>query len=262
MGPDIRLMATLAIMTATMTTPAQGDENCDYQCTSRGGCTVDYVGPPREGNSQGSCFPEDFGGSCSTTPTECQDCNKAISCGSGSEQTRPTARPTIRPIAQPTTRPTIRAPSTGDENCDYQCTSRGGCTVDYVGPLREGNNQGSCFPEDFGGSCKGTPTECQDCNKAITCGSGSGQTRPTARPTARPAIRPATRPTARPPSTGDQNCDYQCTSRGGCQVRYVGPPREGNDQGSCFPEDFGGSCKGTPTECQDCNKAITCGSEN
>ena len=36
----------------------------------------------------------------------------------------------------------------GDENCDYQCTSRGGCTVDYVGPLREGNNQVETQPKD------------------------------------------------------------------------------------------------------------------
>jgi len=28
---------------------------------------------------------------------------------------------------------------------------------------------GSCFPDSFGGSCSGTPRECQDCNRAITC---------------------------------------------------------------------------------------------
>ena len=29
--------------------------------------------------------------------------------------------------------------------------------------------QGSCFPQSFGGSCSGTPSECQDCNNAINC---------------------------------------------------------------------------------------------
>ena len=31
------------------------------------------------------------------------------------------------------------------------------------------NPQGSCFPRDFGGSCSGTPRQCQDCNQAINC---------------------------------------------------------------------------------------------
>ena len=29
--------------------------------------------------------------------------------------------------------------------------------------------QGSCFPDSLGGSCSGTPRECQDCNRAINC---------------------------------------------------------------------------------------------
>ena len=35
--------------------------------------------------------------------------------------------------------------------------------------LRRGKTKGSCFPFSFGGGCSGTPRECQDCNRAITC---------------------------------------------------------------------------------------------
>merc|ERR1712112_273602 len=59
-------------------------------------------------------------------------------------------------------------------------------------------------------------------------------------------------------SGGSGDCDYKCTDRGGCQVTYVGPPRAGRTQGSCFPDSFGGECTGTPRECQDCNRAINC----
>ena len=60
-----------------------GDPNkdqCDYECQSTGGCTVRYTGPPRGGPTSGSCFPPLFGGSCSGTPPECLDCNKALDC--------------------------------------------------------------------------------------------------------------------------------------------------------------------------------------
>ena len=53
-------------------------------------------------------------------------------------------------------------------------------------------------------------------------------------------------------------CDYECQSTGGCNVRYTGPPRGGPTTGSCFPPLFGGSCSGTPPECLDCNKALDC----
>ena len=39
-----------------------------------------YTGPPRGGPTSGSCFPPSFGGSCSGTPPECLDCNKALDC--------------------------------------------------------------------------------------------------------------------------------------------------------------------------------------
>ena len=59
--------------------------NCDYKCDPSGtkgdrGCTVRYIGPNRPGQTSGSCFPDSFGGGCSGTPRECQDCNQAIFC--------------------------------------------------------------------------------------------------------------------------------------------------------------------------------------
>ena len=59
--------------------------NCDYKCDPSGTkgdrkCTVRYIGPNRPGQTSGSCFPGSFGGGCSGTPRECQDCNKAIFC--------------------------------------------------------------------------------------------------------------------------------------------------------------------------------------
>jgi len=54
-------------------------------------------------------------------------------------------------------------------------------------------------------------------------------------------------------------CRYRCTDGDGCEVHYTGPPRRGKTKGSCFPWSFGGDCSGTPRECQDCNRVITCG---
>ena len=52
----------------------------------------------------------------------------------------------------------------------------------------------------------------------------------------------------------DPNCAYSCQAGGGCSVTYTGPPRSGPTSGSCFSQTFGGSCSGTPPECQDCNQ--------
>ena len=57
-------------------------------------------------------------------------------------------------------------------------------------------------------------------------------------------------------------CDYNCSSSGGCEVRYTGPPRSGSVKGSCFPQAFGGSCSGTPPECRDCNEEVDCVDDN
>ena len=60
-------------------------ELCSYSCTSSGGCSVLYKGPPRSGPTSGSCFPPAFGGSCSGTPPECQDCKDAVDCQEGND---------------------------------------------------------------------------------------------------------------------------------------------------------------------------------
>jgi len=57
-------------------------------------------------------------------------------------------------------------------------------------------------------------------------------------------------------------CDYRCGIDGGCQVQYTGPPRRGQIMGSCFPQSYGGSCSGTPRECNDCNQEVTCYEES
>ena len=45
-------------------------------------------------------------------------------------------------------------------------------------------------------------------------------------------------------------------------MQYTGPPRGGATSGSCFPPDFGGSCSGTPPECQECKDAVNCDIED
>ena len=56
----------------------------------------------------------------------------------------------------------------------------------------------------------------------------------------------------------DVPCRYTCSSDGGCTTRYAGPPQSGGSSGACFPASSGGSCFGTPSGCQDCNKVKTC----
>ena len=53
-------------------------------------------------------------------------------------------------------------------------------------------------------------------------------------------------------------CNYRCANNGGCEVQYTGPPRGGQIKGSCFPQSYGGSCSGTPRECNDCNQVLNC----
>merc|ERR1711910_241481 len=158
--PDLRMslivppiIPTVLFISASLLL-VSGDD-CDYRCEPNGSCTVTYVGPSRPGQLSGSCFPDSFGGSCSGTPPECRDCNKVRTCSEGgtSSGSRP-SRPS-RPSSS----------SSGSENCKYSCTSGGGCQVEWAGPFRPGQTQGSCFPQSFGGSCSGTPRECKDCNR-------------------------------------------------------------------------------------------------
>ena len=86
-------------------------------------------------------------------------------CGTRRTTRPPPTRRTTRP---PSTRKTTTQTSS-DDVCDYQCKPGGSCIVKYTGPLRSGQTSGSCFPRSFGGSCSGTPRECQECKSVLTC---------------------------------------------------------------------------------------------
>lgn len=59
-----------------------GNIQCQTTCQSNGSCKVKIInGPP--GPLSGSCFPPDFGGSCTGIPTQCQrGSNIQQQCGS------------------------------------------------------------------------------------------------------------------------------------------------------------------------------------
>jgi len=82
-GKGMSLIATLVWLPSLMATPFPGSSDndvCQYTCLDSGACEVLYTGRPRSGNTKGSCFPASFGGRCSGTPPECQDCNKVKNC--------------------------------------------------------------------------------------------------------------------------------------------------------------------------------------
>ena len=70
----------------------------------------------RRGKTKGSCFPDSFGGSCSGTPRECQDCNRAIRC----HEDTPTP---VRSQTQP--RPIFREPGTRDPSSLFEVVAGG-----------------------------------------------------------------------------------------------------------------------------------------
>lgn len=141
-----------------------GDDVCDYQCQESGGCQVMYTGPPRGGNTFGSCFPSLFGGTCSGTPSECEDCNQIISC----EDEGPDYEDYEAFESRNETMVDVLTMPDG-EPCIYLCNDDGGCSVRYAGPPQSGSTVGNCFPSLFGGSCSGTPVGCRDCNEALSC---------------------------------------------------------------------------------------------
>jgi len=88
MRMNLNLIATLACLPTLMTTPLPGSSNndmCQYNCLDKGVCEVLYIGPPRGGNTKGSCFPARFGGGCRGSPPECQECNRVINCENSPE---------------------------------------------------------------------------------------------------------------------------------------------------------------------------------
>ena len=115
---------------------------------------------------------------CANVPSGYERCDDVCSRRDGNknkldyrvEHSRGLATPTRRPHqATPTRRPQRPSSSSHHQVCDYQCKPNGGCDVTYVGPSRPGKHQGSCFPDDFGGSCSGTPNECHHCNQVLSC---------------------------------------------------------------------------------------------
>ena len=127
-------------------------DDCKYTCLENKGCQSRST-RGGSGRSQGSCFPQSFGGRCTGIPEHCQNCNEVVDCEAG--QLVPTD-------------PTV---SNGQVQCVTTCNSNGGCSVKIVnGP--PGKSSGSCFPPDFKGRCSGIPDLCARGNHISTqCGS-------------------------------------------------------------------------------------------
>ena len=52
------------------------------------------------------------------------------------------------------------------DTCEYDCEPNGKCSVTFSSTRHGGNKgsrKGSCFPENFGGDCFGTPPKCTRC---------------------------------------------------------------------------------------------------
>merc|ERR1712180_45483 len=92
---------------------------------------------------------------------KCRGCR--FSCSGSQSRTKFNSRPSFSSGSGSSGSSSGSRVSGGSSNCDYRCTNGGGCEVSFGGTL------GSCFPRDFGGSCSGTPRQCQDCNQAINC---------------------------------------------------------------------------------------------
>ena len=226
------------------------DSLCSYRCTELGGCTVQYIGPIRDGATSGSCFPPAYGGSCIGTPQECDNCNKAIAC-----------QKIDAAIGSTNNDSGLKYP----EPCKYACTNGGGCTVQYKGPSRSGATFGSCFPLSFGGGCSGTPPECRECKDAIKCSHQNEDTYKDKNTTISTVG-------GRNTDNDDERCIYLCTAGGGCKVRYATPAakvvgvvdhRTGSQQGpsnvgKCFQGASGWKCSGTPNGCKDCSLVLQC----
>ena len=147
--------------------------NCDgwpyEQCRmSSGGASATCINPfsSRSSSQIYSNYP-----TCADVPSGCQRCDDVCSSRDGNKDkldyraNSPRRNPSRSKPAPPRFQP---GPSSS-QVCDYQCKSNGGCTATYVGPSRPGKHAGSCFPDDFGGSCSGTPNECQNCNQVLSC---------------------------------------------------------------------------------------------
>ena len=148
------------------------DDKCFYNCDgwpyeqcqmSSRGASATCINPytSRSSSQIFSNYPK-----CANVPSGCLRCDDVCSSRDGNKDKLDYFA--NRPRNQPSPPRTPSRPSSS-QVCDYQCNKNGGCTVTYVGPSRPGKGSGSCFPDDFGGSCSGTPNECQNCNQVLSC---------------------------------------------------------------------------------------------
>ena len=154
----------------------------------------------------------------------------------------------------------------GSDQCSYNCDgwpyeqcgmssrfSFATCINPYTDTL--GSQIFSNYPE-----CKSIPSGCQRCDDVCSREDGNKDKLDYTVTRSRGQSSPPRRP-QRPSSSHDQVCDYQCKPSGGCTATYVGPPRRGNLEGSCFSDASGGGCSGTPNECHQCNQVLSCSPE-
>ena len=87
-----------------------GGDVCDYSCQPSGSCIVKYVGPPRGGNTAGSCFPHSYGGGCSGTPRECEDCNSVLTCHEPGVRNHKVSSPPRRDVTKLTSSSSLEFP--------------------------------------------------------------------------------------------------------------------------------------------------------
>merc|ERR1719225_295324 len=205
-------------------TTTQGD--CQYSCDPDGSCKVSWLGSFRPGGTQASCFSPDFGGSCFGTVPGCKDCNQ-VCTGGGSSSGGGSSRPSGGSSSS-------GGISGSRQNCRESKRCGRGKVCKEVSLCLCGGGDFE-WGGDTGRDCPGECAVGYDFLCKISRGgrSSSGG------------------------SKNDRNCSYKCQSNGGCEVTYIGPPRAGQTSGSCFPQSFGGSCSGTPPECQDCNRALS-----
>ena len=101
------------------------------------------------------------------------DCRRKCSYGRGSSgsQSNTSSKNCSRGGSRQTKRRPANNSGFGSQSgpCKYDCSPSGSCTVTYTGPRRAGRTSGSCFPRSYGGSCNGTPAECQNCNTVLSC---------------------------------------------------------------------------------------------
>jgi len=171
--------------------PKPTNSSCIHNCKLNGGCSVKLNpgGNVISGPILGSCFPPDFGGSCSGIPDLCTSCD--VVCaehGSGMEvvvhyspEGEQLEMIDVRPLPTAQTssgtangipsrplkfRPLQQNQGEDDATCKYNCKENGGCNVKIEASFPiSGFTSGSCFPPDFGGECSGIPQRCDNCGK-------------------------------------------------------------------------------------------------